>query len=85
MTVMTACRGAIAGVGSVRTFSIEESVDIKTLGASNTRCANAKKGGTRSWAGSYGAYGCLPAMLPGLFYQLDGSTGPGDNLSLIHI
>lgn len=71
----------INGVGTVRSWSINETQAPARGLASNTKFAPIRKKGVFSWNGSYNAYGAIPACMPGVLFGFTGYGAPNDDVS----
>lgn len=82
MPVYGGLLGAVNGIGSVQQWTINDDMDIHSMGASNTRGGKAKKQGTQHWSGTYIQFGANPlARMPGDVIAFEGYIEPSDNVS----
>jgi len=68
--------GAINNIGSVRTWTINESMTPAVAVVSNSRFGRIRRGGVKSWNGNYTQLLAQPSILPGTVAAFSGYTAP---------
>lgn len=68
--------GAIDGVAALRQWTIQEGYTTNKSAASNTAQGHNRTRGIFDWTGSYGAYGAVPAAMPGDYQTLEAYKAP---------
>lgn len=73
MGVLSGIAGAVDGIGTIRTWSVETSAAIQRMIASNTKGGPIRLAGNKDWSGNYAAYGHTPLKMPGDIFTFHGS------------
>lgn len=71
----------IDGLGTMRNWSVNDVSNAQKFVASNTRCGTGRVRGTRDWTGNVSAYGAVPLVMPGQYFDFRGYTAPANNVS----
>lgn len=77
MAILSGISGAVekdaTDVSTVRSWQVGTGADAATYAASNTKGGTSRVPGNEDWAGSYQAYGAIPALKPGESFVFHGS------------
>lgn len=70
----------VDGQSTVRNWQINDNMTPARFVASNTRGGTGRRRGPKSWTGSFGAYGGIPAVMPGEIFAFSGYTAPANDV-----
>lgn len=80
MGVLNGIAGAVDGIQTVRTWSVQTGAETHALHASNTKRGPVRLEGNEDWSGSYSSYGHTPLALPGETFAFTGSFDGADGV-----
>lgn len=79
MGILNGVLGAVDGIDTIRSWSVDTIADIQKLIASNTKGGPLRLPGNKDWSGNYTAYGHTPLKMPRDTFtfhgSLDGANG----------
>lgn len=93
MAVLSGIGGAVDGVETMRTWTVNHSADLQAIVASNTDQGTIVLDGNTDWTGSYTSYGHTPVRMPqdgftftGSIDETNGATGTAicDSIEIVN-
>lgn len=73
--------GVVNGQSSIRTWSVNETSTPAKHVSSSTKWGTGRRKGIKAWSGSFGAFGGVPLVMPGEFFDFKGYTAPDNDIS----